>query len=102
MNATSVAVRHEETGTGVSGVKSTRRRSQSRRNHWVVLDSTWAKLLGVRKTAGVYQIRSNELQFRLFLMQEVSESSAPTPTREEIVLIRNLEVLAASGGVIAR
>jgi hypothetical protein len=106
MSATSVAVRPEETGTGVSGVKSTGRRSQRRRNHWIVLDSAWAKLLGVRKTAGVYQIRSNELQFRLFLMQEAPGSSVPTPTgpptHEEIVLVHNLEMLAASGGVIAR
>jgi hypothetical protein len=105
MSAMSVAVRPEETGTGVSGVKSTGRRSQRRRNHWIVLDSAWAKLLGVRKTAGVYQIRSNELQFRLFLMQEAPGSSVPTPTgpptHEEIVLVHNLEVLAASGGVIA-
>jgi hypothetical protein len=80
MTTTSVAVRHEETGTSVSGVKSTRRRSQRRRNHWILLDTAWAKLLGVRKTAGVYQIRSNELQFKLFLMQQPPVSSAPTPT----------------------
>lgn len=105
MSTTSVAVRPEETGTGVSGVKSAGRRSQRRRNHWIVLDSAWAKLLGVRKTAGVYQIRSNELQLRLFLMQEAPGSSATPsepPTREEIDLIHNLEMLAVSGGVIAR
>jgi hypothetical protein len=99
MTKTSVAVPHKETTTGVPAVKSTKKRSQRRRNHWILLDSAWAKLLGVRKTAGVYQIRSNELQFKLFLMQEAPGSSAPTPTgpltREEIVLIHNLEVLAA-------
>ncbi len=63
MNTTSVVVRF-------------RRRSQRRRNHWVLLDSAWAKLLGVRKTAGVYQIRSNELQLKLFLMREAPGSSA--------------------------
>jgi hypothetical protein len=81
MNAASVAVWHEETSTGVSGVKSTRRRSQRRSNHWIFLDSAWAKLLGVRKTAGVYQIPSNELQLKLLLMREAPGSSAPTPTR---------------------
>jgi hypothetical protein len=104
MTTTSVAVPHKETDTSVSGVKP-RRRSQRRRNHWIILDSAWAKLLGVRKTAGVYQIRSNELEFKLFLMQEAPDFTAATstgpPTHEEIVLIHNLEVLAASGGAIA-
>lgn len=105
MTTTSVAVPHQETGTSVSGAKS-KIRSQRRRNHRIILDSAWAKLLGVRKTAGVYQIRSNELQFRLFLMQEApgSSAAAPTgpPTHEEIFLIQNLEKLAASGGVVGR
>jgi hypothetical protein len=54
----------------------------------------------------VYQIRSNELQFKLFLMQEASGSSVPAPTgpptREEIVLLHSIEMLAASGGAITR
>jgi hypothetical protein len=106
MTTTIVAVPHEETGTGVSAVKSTRRRSRRRRNHWIILDSAWAKLLGVRKTAGVYQIRSNELEFKLFLMQEAPDSTTATPTgpptHEEIVLRHNLEMLTASGEAITR
>jgi hypothetical protein len=53
---------------GISGLKP-RRPSQRRRNHWILLSSAWAKVLGVRKTAGVYRIRSNELQLKLFLMR---------------------------------
>ncbi|MDT7718059.1 MAG: hypothetical protein QOH09_4051 [Pseudonocardiales bacterium] len=101
MNTTSVAAPREETGTGVSGLKFRRRR-----NHAILLDTAWAKLLGVRKTAGVHQIRSNELELRLLLMQEVSGLNAPTPTRalthEAIVSRHNLEVLVAPGKVIAR
>jgi hypothetical protein len=72
MKTTSVAVSQQETGTGVSGVKSTRKRNRRRPNHWIILDTAWAKLLGVGKTAGVYQIRSNELQLKLFLLQQAS------------------------------
>jgi hypothetical protein len=72
MKTTSVPVSHQEIGTGVSGVKSTRKRNRRRSNHWIILDTAWAKLLGVRKTAGVYQIRSNELQLKLFLLQQAS------------------------------
>jgi hypothetical protein len=72
MKTTSVAVSQQETVTGVSGVKSTRKRNRRRPNHWIILDTAWAKLLGVRKTAGVYQIRANELQLKLFLLQQAS------------------------------
>jgi hypothetical protein len=100
MDTTSVAAPREETGTGVSRAKFRRRR-----NHAILLDTAWAKLLGVRKTAGVHQIRSNELGLRLLLMQELPGSSAPTPTRalthEAIVSRHNLETLVASGKVIA-
>jgi len=100
MDTTSVAAPREETGTGVSRAKFRRRR-----NHAILLDTAWAKLLGARKTAGVHQIRSNELGLRLLLMQELPGSSAPTPTRalthEAIVSRHNLEMLVASGKVIA-
>jgi hypothetical protein len=100
MDMTSVAAPREETGTGVSRAKFRRRR-----NHAILLDTAWAKLLGVRKTAGVHQIRSNELGLRLLLMQELPGSSAPTPTgaqtHEAIVPLHNLEMLVASGKVIA-
>jgi hypothetical protein len=95
MDTTSVAVPREEIGTGVSRAKFRRRR-----NHAILLDTAWAKLLGVRKTAGVHQIRSNELGLRLLLMQELPDSSAPTPTgaltHEAIVSRHNLEVLVVS------
>jgi hypothetical protein len=101
MNTTSVAVRHEEASTGTSRVKFRRRRP-----HWIILDTAWAKQLGVRKTAGVYQIRSNELQLRLLLMEKIPGFSAPTPTgtpvHEAIITIHNLEVLTASSKVNAR
>src|ERR1700710_1679517 len=95
MDTTSVAVPREEIGTGVSRAKFRRRR-----NHPILLDTAWAKLLGVRKTAGVHQIRSNELGLRLLLMQELPGSSAPTPTgaqtHEPIFPRHNLEVLVVS------
>ena len=72
MKTTSVPVSQQETATDVSWVKSTRKRTRRRPNHWIILDTAWAKLLGVRKTAGVYQIRSNELQLKLFLLQQAS------------------------------
>jgi hypothetical protein len=74
---------HDERGSptrgnrhGCFGTKFRRRR-----NHAILLDTAWAKLLGARKTAGVHQIRSNELELRLLLMQEVSGLNAPTLTR---------------------
>ena len=72
MKTTSVPVSQQETATDVSWVKSTRKRTRRRPNHWIILDTAWAKLLGVRKTAGVYQIRSNELQLKLFLLLQAS------------------------------
>jgi hypothetical protein len=94
MDTTSVAAPREETGTGVSRAKFRRRR-----NHAIILDTAWAKLLGARKTSGVHQIRSNELGLRLLLMQEFPGSNAPIPTRalthEAIVSRHNLEVLVA-------
>lgn len=72
MKTTSVSVSQQETGAGVSRVESTKKRNRRRPNHWVILDSAWANLLGVRKAAGVYQIRSNELQLKLFLLQQAS------------------------------
>lgn len=47
---------------GISGAHIGRRR-----DHLVILDSTWGKLLGARKIAGVYQIRSSELLLKLML-----------------------------------
>jgi hypothetical protein len=38
---------------------------QRRSNRWVTLDSTWANRLGVRRTAGIYRIRSRDLISRL-------------------------------------
>lgn len=36
-----------------------------RADHWIYLDRSWAGRLGVRRTAGVYRIRSRELARRL-------------------------------------
>ena len=36
-----------------------------RADHWILLDRSWAKRLGVARTAGVYRIRSRELIRRL-------------------------------------
>ena len=41
------------------------KRGTRRPNHWIYLDRWWAKRLGVRRTAGVYRIRSRELVRRL-------------------------------------
>jgi hypothetical protein len=38
----------------------------ARADHWVYLDRWWAQRLGIKKTAGVYRIRSRELTRRLF------------------------------------
>lgn len=44
----------------------TRKVDRDRRpDHWVLLDRSWAQRLGVRRTAGVYRIRSRELARRL-------------------------------------
>lgn len=81
---------------GISGSKP-RRPSQRRRSHWILLGSAWAKVLGVRKTAGVYRIRSNELQLKLFLMREAPESSAPIPTgRQQIRTVADQTPAATS------
>ena len=106
MKTTSVPVSQQETGTGVSGVKSARKRTRRRPNHWIVLDTAWAKLLGVRKTAGVYQIRSNELQLKLFLLQQASglqRSDADRPgvnnddDRRSDTLLKPLNCVTATG-----
>lgn len=36
-----------------------------RADHWVYLDRWWAQRLGVRRTAGMYRIRSRDLLRRL-------------------------------------
>lgn len=36
-----------------------------RADHWVLLDSSWAQRLGVKRSGGVYRIRSRELFRRL-------------------------------------
>lgn len=38
-----------------------------RPDHWVYLDRSWAKRLGVKRTAGTYRIRSRDLVRRAFL-----------------------------------
>lgn len=38
---------------------------ERRADHWIYLDRTWAQLLGVRRTAGTYRIRSRDLFRRI-------------------------------------
>lgn len=97
MDTTSSAGPREEASTRASKVKF--RRGQSRP---IILDSTWAKALGVEKRAGVHRIRSEELQARLFLMQEVPGFSASTgaPTHEAIISRHNLDILTTTGRAV--
>ncbi|HEY2764319.1 MAG TPA: hypothetical protein VGJ13_09960 [Pseudonocardiaceae bacterium] len=76
MNMTSMTFAPDTNGGGVVEIRAT-----SRHNHWILLDSTWAKFLGVHKTDGVYQIRSRELMLKLVQLQvEYEASLIPTPT----------------------
>jgi hypothetical protein len=98
MTTTSAATPREETNMGAPKAKFRRARSRS-----IILDTVWAKALGVGKTAGAYRIRSDELQARLFLMQEVPGFSASTTeplTHDAIVSRHNLEILTTSGKTI--
>jgi hypothetical protein len=99
MNPTNVANPREESSAGASKINFRRGWNRS-----IILDSTWAKALGVRRTAGVYRIRSDELQARLFLMQEVPGFSASTEalTHDAIVSCHNLEILTTSGRATIR
>lgn len=45
--------------------RDTNRRRRS--DHWVYLDQWWAKRLGVKRTAGMYRIRSRDLVRRASL-----------------------------------
>lgn len=36
-----------------------------RADHWIYLDRSWARRLGVQRTAGVYRVRSRDLVRRL-------------------------------------
>ena len=42
-----------------------RKVDRRRPDHWILLDRSWAQRLGVRRTAGVYRIRSRDLARRL-------------------------------------
>ena len=97
MDTTSAASPREETNASTSKVKFRRGRSRS-----IILDSTWAKALGVEKKAGGHRIRSEQLQARLFLMQEVPGFSASTeaPTHEAIISRHNLEIFATTGRAV--
>lgn len=46
--------------------------SSTRRNHQIILDSTWGKLLHTRKVSGVYQISSRQLTFQLLSLRQVT------------------------------
>lgn len=49
--------------------------SSHREDHWVYLDRTWAQLLGVKRSAGIYRIRGRELRTRLARKSAKPDSS---------------------------
>lgn len=55
--------------------QATTRQHGPREDHWVYLDRTWAQLLGVKRSAGIYRIRSRELLARLARENPAPESS---------------------------
>ncbi len=56
-----------DSATRLSRVRSVQRRS----NGYVVLDSTWARRLGVRRSGGMYRIARRKLMDRLKERQQV-------------------------------
>ena len=56
-----------ESATSVSRVRSAKRRT----NEYVVLDSTWARHLGVRRSVGMYRIARRKLMDRLKELQQI-------------------------------
>ncbi len=56
-----------ESATSVSRVRSAKRRT----NEYVVLDSTWARHLGVRRSGGMYRIARRKLMDRLKEIQQI-------------------------------
>src|SRR5438093_13640612 len=50
------------------------------RNHWILLDAAWAQRLGVRRSAGVYRIRSRELMLKLSQPGQHGTSGVPSVT----------------------
>jgi hypothetical protein len=71
-----------ESVPGDSATNSSKIRSTTRRNHKIILDGTWAKLLNARKTAGVYQIGSSQLRLQLLSLQRVSGLNTVAATAE--------------------
>jgi hypothetical protein len=71
-----------ESVPGDSATNSSKIRSTTRRNHKIILDGTWAKLLNARKTAGVYQIGSSQLRLQLLSLQRVSDLNTVAATAE--------------------
>jgi hypothetical protein len=66
-------------------------------DHWIYLDWSWAQRLGVRRTAGLYRIRSRELARRLSQETLWVDASGTVHTRG-----RGTSVGAAPEGVPAR
>lgn len=48
-------------------------------DHWVYLDRTWAQRLGVKRSAGIYRVRSRDLLTRLGREDAQAERSSATP-----------------------
>lgn len=61
-------------GPKLSQRSALRSRRRSKPNHWVVLDSTWAKRLGVYRTRGMYHITTRDLVSRLSEMGRPSRN----------------------------
>lgn len=48
-------------------------------DHWVYLDRAWAQRLGVKRSAGIYRVRSRDLLTRLGREDARAERAAATP-----------------------
>ncbi len=65
-----------DSATSVSGVRSVKGRT----NGYVVLDSTWARRLGVRRSGGMYRITRRELKERLTRLQQAPTEWVLSPS----------------------
>lgn len=50
----------------------------------IILDTTWARLAGARRTAGVYQMQSRELLRRLIRLQQVQIDETPAAATDAV------------------
>lgn len=83
--------------TGDSDSTTTVSRVSRRTSGYVVLDTTWARRLGVRRSGGRYRITRRELMERLRQLQPtpLGQAQCPStvPSRSHFVAISETEVL---------